>query len=124
MKSNSDSRFPIFEVIAPGVTRYHFNIEEVEVEDEPATKGKKAKTHTAYECEFVDLYGEPTYEKLVKAVLRSEKDECDEIALVNAYNAYMNELTEDQGAVDEYKAWLSHVIDVKAMVRADIEASK
>ena len=87
---------------------------ETEGEQEPAAR-------KAYDYDTVEIWGRPDYDKCVKAVLRSRRDETEEFSLINKYNAFVLGLSTDETDKTEYEAYLSEVIAVKAMVRADLQ---
>ena len=107
-----------------GSWHYNHNITEVEVQPEPMaeTGGEQAPAaRKAYEYDTVEVWGRPDYDKCVKAVLRSRRDETEEFSLINKYNAFVLGLSTDETDKTEYEAYLSEVIAVKAMVRADLQ---
>ena len=120
MKSNSDIRPAIIQPLGNGAYHYNYNIVERQVED-PET----GETKTVYDYDTVKFYDEPTYEKLVKAVIREEIDETQEFAKVNDYNAavlgIITDATKKAEAKQAYKDYLQQVVDIKAMVRADLD---
>lgn len=118
MKSSSNNRPATFEQVAPNRYRYNYNVREVEKEEQGADG--QTVTTTAYDYDFVEFGGQPNYSTIVRLILREEKNETQEFELVNRYNAVVIGLSNDETAVDEYKAWLAHVEDVKAMVRKDL----
>ena len=115
MKSISDNRPDVFQNLGDGSYYYNRNIQE---KTETLPDGT---THTYYEYDSTLFWGEPEYDTVVKACIREETDETQEFALVNAYNAYKLELTDDPQAEEEYKAFLNHVAAIKQQVRWDIE---
>ena len=93
MKSNSNDRPPILQDLGNGSWHYNYNITEVD------------------------------YDKCVKAVLRSRRDETEEFSLINKYNAFVLGLSTDEADKTEYENYLKEVLAVKAMVRADLAAA-
>lgn len=71
----------------------------------------------------VEVWGRPDYDKCVKAVLRSRRDETEEFSLINKYNAFVLGLSTDEADKTEYENYLKEVLAVKAMVRADLAAA-
>lgn len=118
MKSNSNVRPDIIVDLGNGSFHYNYNIKEVEV---PATEERPARTE--YEYETVQVWGHPTYDKCVKAVLRDRRDETEEFSLINKYNAFTLGLSSDEADKAEYEDYLREVLDVKAMVKADLAAA-
>nr|DAF35075.1 MAG TPA: hypothetical protein [Caudoviricetes sp.] len=124
MKSNSNDRPPILQDLGNGSWHYNYNITEVEVQPEPMAEQEGEQTHAArkaYDYDTVVIWGRPDYDKCVKAVLRSRRDETEEFSLINKYNAFVLGLSTDETDKTEYEAYLSEVIAVKAMVRADLQ---
>ena len=107
-----------------GSWHYNYNITEVEVQPEPMAEQEGEQTQAArkaYDYDTVEIWGRPDYDKCVKAVLRSRRDETEEFSLINKYNAFVLGLSTDETDKKEYEAYLSEVIAVKAMVRADLQ---
>ena len=124
MKSNSNDRPPILQDLGNGSWHYNYNITEVEIQSEPMaeTEGEQEPAaRKAYDYDTVEIWGRPDYDKCVKAVLRSRRDETEEFSLINKYNAFVLGLSTDETDKKEYEAYLSEVIAVKAMVRADLQ---
>jgi len=120
MKSSSDIRPAIIEPLGNGAYYYNYNVVERK-ETDPETGEEK----TVYDYDQVKVWDKPTYEKLVKAVIREEIDETKEFSYVNNYNAAVLGIISDEAkkaeAVKSYKEYLQFVVDVKAMVKRDIE---
>ena len=133
MKSNSDVRPPILQNLGNGSLYYNYNIMEVELpaetiketegETEEAEGKETPAVRTGYDYETVEVWGNPDYDKCVKAVLRSRRDETEEFSLINKYNASVFGIAKDEAAETEYKAYLQEVVAVKAMVRSDLMAA-
>lgn len=126
MKSNSNDRPPILQDLGNGSWHYNYNIAEVEVLPEPmaVAEGEQAPTaRKAYDYDTVEVWGRPDYDKCVKAVLRSRRDETEEFSLINKYNAFVLGLSTDEADKEEYEAFLTEVMAVKAMVRNDLAAA-
>lgn len=120
MKSSSDIRPAIIEPLGNGAYYYNYNVVERK-ETDPETGEEK----TVYDYDQVKVWDKPTYEKLVKAVIREEIDETKEFSYVNDYNAAVLGIISDEAkkaeAVKSYKEYLQFVVDVKAMVKRDLE---
>ena len=120
MKSSSDIRPAIIEPLGNGAYYYNYNVVERK-ETDPETGEEK----TVYDYDQVKVWDKPTYEKLVKAVIREEIDETKEFSYVNDYNAAVLGIISDEAkkaeAVKSYKEYLQFVEDVKAMVKRDLE---
>lgn len=115
MKSNSNVRPPKLLDLGNGSWHYNHNIKEVEVETE------EGEIKTEYEYDTVLIWGTPNYDKCVTAVLRDRRNETEEFSLINKYNAFTLGLTTDPADETEYKEYLTEVLSVKAMVRADLD---
>jgi hypothetical protein len=120
MKSSSDIRPAIIEPLGNGAYYYNYNVVERKETDPETGEGK-----TVYDYDQVKVWDKPTYEKLVKTVIREEIDETKEFSYVNDYNAAVLGIISDEAkkaeAVKSYKEYLQFVVDVKAMVKRDIE---
>lgn len=126
MKSYSNDRPPILQDLGNGCWHYNYNIAEVEVTPEPmaATEGGQTPaTRKVYDYDTVEVWGRPDYDKCVKAVLRSRRDETEEFSLINKYNAFVLGLSTDEADKTEYEDFLTEVMAVKAMVRNDLAAA-
>ena len=124
MKSNSNDRPPILQDLGNGSWHYNYNITEVEIQSEPMAETEDEQepaARKAYDYDTVEIWGRPDYDTCVKAVLRSRRDETEEFSLINKYNAFVLGLSTDETDKKEYEAYLSEVIAVKAMVRADLQ---
>lgn len=120
MKSSSDIRPAIIEPLGNGAYYYNYNVVERKETDHETGEEK-----TVYDYDQVKVWDKPTYEKLVKAVIREEIDETKEFSYVNDYNAAVLGIISDEAkkaeAVKSYKEYLQFVVDVKAMVKRDLE---
>ena len=123
MKSTSDIRPATIQPLGNGAYYYNFNVQERIVTD-PDTGEEK----TVYDFDTVKVWDKPTYEKLVKAVIREEIDETKEFSFVNDYNAAVMGLLIEKEAIEAaktaYREYLQFVIDVKAMVKADLATAQ
>lgn len=120
MKSSSDIRPAIIEPLGNGAYYYNYNVVE-----RKETVHETGEEKTVYDYDQVKVWDKPTYEKLVKAVIREEIDETKEFSYVNDYNAAVLGIISDEAkkaeAVKSYKEYLQFVVDVKAMVKRDLE---
>lgn len=117
MKSSSNNRPATIERVAPNRYRYNYNVRQSERTEQV---GEETITETVYDYDFVEFGGQPDRATIVKLILREEKDETQEFQLVNRYNAVMLDIEDDETAIDDYKAWLQRVAEVKAFVAADL----
>ena len=119
MKSSSDIRPAVILPLGNGAYHYNYNIVERQ-ETDPET----GEVKTVYDYDTVKVWDKPTYEKLVKAVIREKLDETQEFAIINDYNAgvlgVITDTTKKQEAKQAYKDYLTFVAATKAMVKADI----
>lgn len=119
MKSSSDIRPAVIKPLGNGAYHYNYNIVERQERD-PETGEMK----TVYDYDTVKVWDKPTYEKLVKAVIREKLDETQEFAIINEYNAgvlgVITDTTKKQEAKQAYKDYLTFVAATKAMVKADL----
>ena len=118
MKSNSKVRPAIIQDLGNGSFHYNYNVTERKIEDEEV--GEK----TVYDYDTVQVWEKPTYDNLTRAIIRSEIDETEEFSLINDYYAAQLGIETDEDrktkAVNDYKAYLAHVADIKQMVRDDL----
>lgn len=122
MKSHSNVMPPKLQNLGDGSYYYNYNIKEVEAQPVDIQEDTTATQQIGYEYETVHIWGIPDYDKCVKAVLRSRRDETEEFSLINKYNAFVLGMSQDPADEAEYKDYLTEVLDVKAMVRADFES--
>lgn len=119
MKSTSDIRPATIQPLGNGAYHYNYNIVE-RTETDPET----GEVRTVYDYDTVKVWDEPTYEKLVKAVIREKLDETQEFAIINEYNAGVLGVITDSAAKaaakQAYKDYLTFVASTKAMVRQDL----
>lgn len=119
MKSSSDIRPAVIQPLGNGAYHYNYNIVERQ-ETDPDT----GEVKTVYDYDTVKVWDKPTYEKLVKAVIREKLDETQEFAIINEYNAgvlgVITDTTKKQEAKQAYKDYLTFVAATKAMVKADL----
>ena len=123
MKSSSDIRPQAIQPLGNGAYHYNYNIVERQ-ETDPET----GEVKTVYDYDTVKVWDKPTYDKLVKAVIREKIDETQEFAIVNEYNAgvlgVITDSAEKAAAKAAYKEYLAYVAATKAQVRADLEAAR
>ena len=100
-----------------GTYYYHFDIqsEEVEVHD----MEQESRIETQYNFIQVLLRGQPNYNDCAKAIVRSYLTIDEEFDLINSYNSYTQNLTDDSSVVDKYKDYLNLLTQIKTKVKAD-----
>ena len=104
MKAHYDKKPPVIERVAPGQYLFNYNIEQ-------------GDNDTGWLCEQVDIVGAPTYEKIVRAIIRSRYDESEEFSILNKYNAYNMGIGEES-ARNRYQEFLVEIQQVKTLVEA------
>lgn len=98
-----------------GTYYYNYDIKEVEVTNQEGD----AKLEPQYNFIQVLLRGQPNYKDCVKAVVRSFLTIDEEFDLINSYNSYTENPSEDSTALSEYKEYLSKLKEIKAKVKED-----
>lgn len=94
---------------------YNFNIVDGKIADE------SGKMQPSFFYDQVKITGIPTYEKCVRAVIRSLYDESKEFGLINMYNALILGISTDETDKEEYKDYLRNIIAIKNMVKKDLQ---
>lgn len=120
MKSNSNIQPQAIVDLGNGAFYYNFNVERETVTDQ-----ETGEESYVYNYDTVKVWDRPTYDKLVKAVIREEIDETAEFNFVNDYNAAeLGMITDDEAerARESYKEYLQFVRVVKAQVKNDLAA--
>lgn len=98
-----------------GTYYYNYDIKEVEVTNQEGD----AKLEPQYNFIQVLLRGQPNYKDCVKAIVRSFLTIDEEFDLINSYNSYTENPSEDSTALSEYKEYLSKLKEIKAKVKKD-----
>lgn len=114
MKSNSNVRPETFHDLGNGCYHYNFNIVEASKKDE------LGNDYPTFDFDTVEIWGNPTYEKCVKAVIADKYDYSTEIALINKYNAFTLEIDTDIASKEGYLSYLQFVRGVKVQVKQDL----
>lgn len=120
MKSNSIDRPPVILDLGNGAFHYNYAVTARTVTD------PEGNENMSYDYQSIKLWGTPTRAGIVKAVIRNEIDESAEFDLVNSYNAAQEGLFDDEEAseaVATYKAYILRLRQIKAFVKADLEAA-
>ena len=115
MKSNSTVKPPTLHNLGNGYWYYNFNIIDGKIADE------SGKMQPSFFYDQVKITGTPTYEKCVRAVIRSLYDESKEFSLINKYNAFSLGISTNEADKAEYEAYLRAVIAIKNMVKKDLQ---
>ena len=96
-------------------TRYHWDIESYEQEDQEGT-------HTAWRCEEILVYAPFTVNKFIKAVIDAKWGNGYEEKLINEYNSAQMGLIEGEeaaAAIARYRQFLIDRAALKEKVEAD-----
>lgn len=126
MKVTYDFKPSVLEAVGNGSFRYHYDIEEVENEqnhtdvDAQSADGEK-KTH--WECQEAIVWEPLTSNGITEAVISDKWDGNKEQKLVNEYNAVQLGIITDKEEIktrtEAYKAFLVERARLKAQVDAD-----
>lgn len=117
-----------------GAFHYNYNVKARTQEAEPAPQSDDNPdgTETAvmiesprivYDYDTVEVWGNPSYKEIVRAVIRAEISETEEFGLINDHNAACAGLVEEaeaKEAEERYTAHLRRVAEIKAMVKEDL----
>jgi hypothetical protein len=98
-----------------GNGKYHYNYNVKEVEGEPGNA-------TPLFCyDTVEIAGQPSYSRVVSAVLRERYSADEETALINNYNNYQLAVKADKRDKDKnnYVAYLEDRRAIKEIVKQD-----
>lgn len=98
---------------------YYYNYDIKEVEAEVMDYEGDTKLELQYNFIQVLLSGQPNYKDCIKAIIRSFLTVDEEFNLINSYNSYTENPTEDSEALLEYKEYLSKLKEIKAKVKED-----
>lgn len=113
MKSNRINQKPeIIEDRGDNTYYYNFNIIESEKNYEDGT------TYINYDYEQIIGFGEPSYSSIVSTMIRTKYSYSKELALINNYNRYSLNLT-DEDHLNEYMEYINYVSQIKEMVKKD-----
>ena len=138
MKSNSDVRPVAILPLGNGAYHYNYNVtaRTAEPETEPQSNDENTEgVETAvavvsprivYDYDTVEVWGNPNYKDLTRAVIRAEVSETEEFGLINDYNAARAGLLDDEEAEKAEAAYTAHlrrVAEIKAMVKVDLAGS-
>lgn len=138
MKSNSDIRPVAILPLGNGAYHYNYNVTARTAEPEPVPQSNDENTEgvetavavvsprIVYDYDTVEVWGNPNYKDLTRAVIRAEVSETEEFGLINDYNAARAGLLDDEEAEKAEAAYTAHlrrVAGIKAMVKVDLAAS-
>ena len=138
MKSNSDIRPVAILPLGNGAYHYNYNVTARTAEPEPVPQSNDENTEgvetavavvsprIVYDYDTVEVWGNPNYKDLTRAVIRAEVSETEEFGLINDYNAARAGLLDDEEAEKAEAAYTAHlrrVAGIKAMVKVDLAGS-
>ena len=138
MKSNSDVRPVAILPLGNGAYHYNYNVTARTAEPEPVPQSNDENTEgvetavavvsprIVYDYDTVEVWGNPNYKDLTRAVIRAEVSETEEFGLINDYNAARAGLLDDEEAEKAEAAYTAHlrrVAEIKAMVKVDLAGS-
>lgn len=106
------------EAVGNGDYFFRWDIQEEIIERDP-----EMGDITQYSCYEVTVSGEPTYDKCVRAIIRANYSEDQELAMINKFNSYNNGIIEDNTIIEEYKNYLSFVAQTKEQVKSILTKS-
>ncbi len=122
-----DHQPSVFEAVGNGSTRYRFNIQEVEVENNQ-TSGEESQSEgqvTQWQCDEVVVFAPLSANKITQAVISHKWDSDYEQKLINEYNAANLGLIGGSKTSDEAKAKINAYKDMlteRASLKAQIDA--
>ena len=138
MKSNSDVRPVAILPLGNGAYHYNYNVTARTAEPEPVPQSNDENTEgvetavavvsprIVYDYDTVEVWGNPNYKDLTRAVIRAEVSDTEEFGLINDYNAARAGLLDDEEAEKAEAAYTAHlrrVAEIKAMVKVDLAGS-
>lgn len=122
-----DHQPSVFEAVGNGSTRYRFNIQEVEVENNQ-TSGEESQSEgqvTQWQCDEVVVFAPLSANKITQAVISHKWDSDYEQKLINEYNAANLGLIGGSKTSDEAKAKINAYKDMlteRASLKVQIDA--
>jgi hypothetical protein len=112
MKTHSTTQPPILLDLGDGSYHYNYNIEEV--------PGETELDPVSYQCDTATVWGKPTKQSIVRAIIRANYDGSEEFEIINDYHAHVLGVSENEEAVTKYEAFLQWKEEIKSMVEADL----
>lgn len=116
-----DAKPKALEAVGNGDYLYHWDIQEETVQTMQEGSEDPVTERTQFSCFETVIHGEPTYDKCVEDVIRSNYTSDEELAMLNKYNAYQTGVIADDSIVSEYEQYLQFVASTKEMVRKDLD---
>ena len=127
MKTYSDNKPEVFELIGDGGFRYNYNIKEIEVDRFDIINNKSIVKQTQWEYDNVIIYPPIDKDKITRAVITNTWDSDYENKLINDYNEIsLGNLTEEEidKRTNKYIAFLQERKRLKEMINNDWEIIK
>jgi hypothetical protein len=106
MKSNSDNRPPVLRNLGDGSWHYNYDIKEVQITNE--NEGER----NVFDYNTVHFFGEPTYEKIVSAIIRENYTLDNELSIQRQRDSNP----------EKFEAYDQFCENIKEMVKADLQA--
>lgn len=92
---------------------YNYDIKTSQGEDE------EGNPVTMYDYIQIKTNSKPNYKTCVEKLIRLYLSQSQEFDLINSYSSYMQNITEDEKAVQEYKDYLNLLSEIKQKVKED-----
>ena len=127
MKTYSDNKPEVFELIGDGGFRYNYNIKEIEVDRFDIINNKSIVKQTQWEYDNVIIYPPIDKDKITRAVITNTWDSDYENKLINDYNEIsLGTLTEEEidKRTNNYITFLQERKRLKEMIDNDWEIIK
>ena len=127
MKTYSDNKPEVFELIGDGGFRYNYNIKEIEVDRFDIINNKSIVKQTQWEYDNVIIYPPIDKDKITRAVITNTWDSDYENKLINDYNEIsLGNLTEEEidKRTNNYITFLQERKRLKEMIDNDWEIIK
>lgn len=114
MKSVSNNRPDA--VLDLGNGKYHFNYN--------ISEGINEEKNPVFEYDTIEIREAPTYENIVKAIIRNSVSETEEFALVNKYQKFALGISEDESDKSNYVQFLTMVDTIKDIVKQTLNTDE
>lgn len=111
----------VFENLKSGYWYYNYDIQSKVVQISESGDNEESVDKKLYSFIQVRIYGKPTYEKCVKAIIKQYVSSEDEFDLINSYNSYQLDI---ESLSSEYEEYLQLVKTIKNNVRKDFSIEK
>ena len=124
MKTYSDNKPEVFELIGDGGYRYNYNIKKVEVDRLVTIDCKSILKQTQWEYDNVLIYPPINKDKITRAVITNTWDSDFENKLINDYNAISLGIFSEQEVnekLERYREFLTQRKELKEMINQDYQ---